>query len=197
MIGRIHVYHFLIWCLRNARCLANMMNITVYSQSWCCNFQPNPWHVVLNIWKSTFNFRTTLIMTPQWDSFSKSCIILGTKRPKKCEVPLVPRWGGGSPCLFSLSLPQRSNNWGISNIQWRWRRLNFEVFLADLFRHVQDGPLNKVTLDNVNFIYEYSKPGYTQANSSGFTELYTIYNCLPWSVLSTCMFMLYTGWKGT
>ena len=88
----------------NQERFGNMMNITVYSQSWCCNFQPNPWHVVLNIWKSTFNFRTILIMTPQWDSFSKSCIILGTKRPKKCEVPLVPRWGGGSPWLFSLSL---------------------------------------------------------------------------------------------
>ena len=190
MIGRIHVYHFLIWCLRNARGLANMMNITVYSQSWCCNFQPNPWHVVLNIWKSTFNFRTILIMTPQWDSFSKSCIILFTKRPKKCEVPLVPRWGGGSSGLSSLSLPQRPNNWVVSNLQGK--RLNARLLSADFHagHHSvcnigQHNDLQQCEL----YFYETNNPSYAQANSSGSTELYSIYNRMPWSALSSTYWM--------
>ena len=195
MIGRIHVYHFLIWCLRNARCLANMMNITVYSQSWCCNFQPNPWHVVLTIWKSTFNFRTTLIMTPQWDSFSKSCIILFTKRPKKCEVPLVPRWGGGSSCLFSISLPQRPNNWGVSEIQWRWWRLKFEVFLADVFRHVHCRTGHSTRWPEIMwtlFMSTASLATHRQIplDLQSFTQFTT-------ACLGQPVFMLYTGWKGT
>ena len=50
-----------------------------------------------------------------------------------------------------------------------------------------------MSFKNVNFFMSTGKPGYTQANSFGFTELYTIYNCLPWSALATYIVMLYIG----
>ena len=48
---------FVLLCLWNRRGSANMMNITVYSQScFPPNFHPDPWHVVLNVCKCTSIF---------------------------------------------------------------------------------------------------------------------------------------------
>ena len=78
------------------------------------------------------------------------------------------------------------NNWAGSHLQGR--RLNVTLLSDEFLCYIKDTTQLCISGQHSDLqkglFYEHNKSLYAEANSSGFTELYSIYNRIPWSALS-------------